>query len=243
MKNNVLPITLGALGSLVLAVPASADFINVDIQELDLGAPDGFVTYRVVAHFDGPDIVPAWGALLDIGELHFFTGNDVDLLNAGGKFHGLPAEDFAAFPISEAYDSWLTVGATELAGNNTQFTSNFLRGGDGGGGNVVKGHEFSETDGLVYNANPDSPWFGPDVVLAQFTIPGIPGGKPGDKGHNGFHLEGIVGWDLPAGGDFFVDPFVVDNIVPAPGALALLGLVGLTGAARRRREGTAPSVA
>ncbi len=226
MRRNTLSITAGTFGLLALAVPASADFINVDIQELDLGAPEGFVTYRVIAHFEGPDVVLAWGGLPDLCELHFFTGDDVDLLNAGGKFAGTGQEDFAAFPISEAYDSWVTVGATELAGNATAVTSGFLQRGNDDGGNAVEGHELWETDGLVYNANPKNPWFGPDVVMAQFTIPGVPGGLPGDKGHNGFHLEGMVGWAL-AGAGGFASTFLVDNITePCPWDIDGSGIVG-----------------
>ena len=232
MRINVLAISVGVFGSLAIAVSASGQFINATIEEIDLGAPEGFVTYRVVAHFAGKDLFLAWGAIPGVAELHFFTGNAVDLLNAGGKFAGTGAEDFAAFPISEAYDSWVTVGATELAGNATDYSPGFLGGGDGG--NLIKGHEFWETDGLIFNSNPENPWFGPDLVMAQFTIPGIPGGQPGDKGHNGFHLEGMVGWALAeAGAGFESTPFVVDNI-PAPGAFALVGLAGLVNIRRRR---------
>ncbi len=53
MRRNTLSITAGALGSLALAVSASGQFINATIEEIDLGAPEGFVTYRVVAHFAG----------------------------------------------------------------------------------------------------------------------------------------------------------------------------------------------
>ncbi|MEE8154410.1 MAG: hypothetical protein V3T53_05565 [Phycisphaerales bacterium] len=239
MRRNSLSITAGPFGLLALAVPASADFINVDIQELDLGAPEGFVTYRVVAHFDGPDIVLMWGSLPMIADLHFYTGNDVDLVNGDGALDGLKFGDFAGFSNVE-YDSWVTVGATELAGNETNYSPGFL-GGDGVH-RVIEGHEFWDTDGIVFDSDLTSPVLGPDVVLAQFTIPGILGGQPGDKGHNGFHLEGLIAWNRPnAGGIDNLDVFVVDNI-PAPGSLVLLGLIGLTGAARRRRDGTAPFV-
>ncbi len=240
MRINVLAISVGVFGSLAIAVSASGQFINATIEEIDLGAPEGFVTYRVVAHFDGPDIVLAWGAIPGIAELHFFTGNEVDLLNAGGAFDGLKFEDFAVFPISEEYDSYVTVGATKLAGNQTDYNPGFL-GGDGVH-RVIEGHEFWDENAFIFDSDPTSPVLGPDVVLAQFTIPGILGGQAGDKGHNGFHLEGTVGWALAgAGAGFLVDTFTVDNI-PAPGGLVLLGLIGLTGAARRRRDGTAPFV-
>ncbi|MEE8154408.1 MAG: hypothetical protein V3T53_05555 [Phycisphaerales bacterium] len=220
MKTYVLPITAGALGSLALAVSASGQFTGATIEEIDLGAPEGFVTYRVVAHFEGPDLLLAWGGIPGVAVLDFFTGNGVNLLNAGGEFDGLIAEDFAAFPISEAYDSWVTAGATEHKGNATEYTG---FGGDGIHA-VIVGNSFGGDDALVFNSNPKNPWNGPDVVMAQFTLP---------EG-NGFHLEGMVGWALAgAGTGFESTPFVVDNI-PAPGAFALVGLAGLVNSRRRR---------
>ncbi|MEE8155434.1 MAG: PEP-CTERM sorting domain-containing protein [Phycisphaerales bacterium] len=223
MKTNVLPIAAGVFGSLALAVSTSGQFLGATIEEIDLGAPEGFVTYRVVAHFGGNDLMLAWGAIPGVAELHFWTGNDVNLLNAGGAFAGLKQEDFAAFPVSEAYDSWVTVGVTEIGGNNTDYSPGFA--GSDGVNAVIVGNAFDETDGLVFNGNPKNPWFGPDVVMAQFTL----------AEGNGFHLEGMVGWALGAGAGFESTPFVVDNI-PAPGAMALLGLAGLAGARRRRRR-------
>ena len=245
MRKNVFPITAGVFGSLALAVSASADFTGVTIEEaLGLGTPAGFVTYRVVAHFDGPnDIFAAWGAIPEVGPLVFYTGGGdpgfgVDLLNAGGGFTGLKFEDFAGFPVALAYDSYLTVGATVLAGNNTDYSPGFI-GSDGVFAAVV-GNAFGELDGLVFNADPTTPVIGADLVLAQFTIPGFFGGQPGDEGHFGFHLEGILGWvPPPPKGEppvEVIETFMVDNI-PAPGTLALLGLAGLAGARRRRRRG------
>ena len=233
MKTNVLPITAGVFGSLALAVSVSGQFINVSIEAIDLGAPECFVTYRVVAHFGSQDLMLAWGAFPGVAELHFWTGNGSNLLNGDGALDGLKFGDFAGFSNVE-YDSWVTVGATDLAGNATDYSPGFI--GSDGITSAIVGNSFWETDGLIFNSNPKNPWFGPDVVMAQFTIAGIPGGKPGDKGHFGFHLEGMVGWALAgAGAGFESTPFVVDNIVPAPGAIALLGLVGLTMGRRRRR--------
>lgn len=228
MKNNLLPITLAALGSLVLAVSASGQFIDVTIEPFDSGAPAGFVTYRVVAHFGGQDIVLAWGAIPGEAELIFFTSGG-DLLNAGGGFGGLKQEDFAQWPISALYDSWLTVGTTGFAGNQTDYTPGFI--GSDGVTNAVKGNAFSETDGLVFDSDPTSPIVGPDVVLAQFTLP-----EPGY-----FHLEAVVAW-RPPGGTFQLDSFEVD-FIPGPGALALFGLAGLVGSRRRRFTHKASSTA
>ncbi len=215
MKTDVLPITAVALGSLALVVSASGQFINVTIDEIDLGAPEGFVTYRVVAHFAGPDLLLAWGAIPGVARLHFFTYNSVDLLNAGGGFDGLKFEDFAAFPIAEEYDSYVTVGATQLAGNATGYSPGFI--GSDGVNAVIVGNAFDETDGLVFNGNPKNPWFGPDVVMAQFTLPS----------GNGFHLEGTVGWAFGAGAGFEATPFLVDVFpTPSPWDIDGSGTVG-----------------
>ncbi len=211
IKSGVVGVACAMVVSLAVAGSASAQFLQVTIEEIDLGAPAGFVTYRVVAHFAGPDIMLAWGAIPP-ADLHFFTGNGVNLLNAGGPFSGFKDEDFALFPISEAYDSWVTVGSTELIGNETNYVPGFI--GSNGVNAAILGNAFDETDGLVFDDDPTSPVVGPDIVIAQFTIPGVPGGLPGDPGHNGFHLEGVVAWTPPgAGPDFEVSPFVVDNIV------------------------------
>jgi len=222
MNCKTLAGLTGVTALLLTSTSVRAQFLDVEIVEVtkDVGTPEGFVTYRVVANFDRPDILLAWGGLPDVGKLIFFTGNEVNLLNAGGEFDGLKAEDFAAFPISEAYDSWVTVGATEHAGNATDY-SGF--GGDGIHA-VIVGNSFGGDGALVFNANPKNPWFGPDVVMAQFTL----------AEGNGFHFEGMVGWALAeAGAGFESTPFVVDNI-PAPGAFALVGLAGLVNIRRRR---------
>lgn len=227
MAKNVYSLAACAMGSLVAASSASADFVFVSAEEVDVGAPDGFVTYRVVAHFDGPDIVLAWGGIPGVGELNFFTCDQTELLNAGGPFDGLKQEDFAQFPIAEEYDSYVTVGATGFEGNQTDYSPGFI--GSDGVTNAVKGNAFSEDDGLVFDSDPTSAVFGPDVVLAQFTLPGPGGSLPP------FVLEGVIAWNTPAGGGFQTSLFHV-NCIPAPGALSLLGLAGLAGARRRRNQ-------
>ena len=218
MKTNVLHITAGVFGSLALAVSASAQFTGATIEEIDLGAPEGFVTYRVVAHFDGPDVLLAWGGMPEVEPLDFFTGNGVELLNAGGKYSGLKAEDFPAFPVAEEYDSWVSLASTIDNEGDGGYNDGFL--GSDGVHAVIVGSSFHEDDGLVGTGDPDRPVLGPEVVLAQFTIPGIPGGVPGDPGHNGIHLEGMVVWGFLPGAGSNETPFVVDNIIPAPGGLA-----------------------
>ncbi|MEE9130665.1 MAG: hypothetical protein V3T84_11655 [Phycisphaerales bacterium] len=218
MKTNVLPITAGVFGSLALAVSASAQFTGATIEEIDLGAPEGFVTYRVVAHFAGKDLLLAWGGMAGEGPLDFFTGNGVELLNAGGKYSGLKAEDFPAFPIAEAYDSWVSLASTIDNVDDGTYDDGFL--GSDGVHAVIVGSSFHEEDGLVYSADPIKQAHGPEVVLAQFTL----------AEGNGFHLAGNVAWSPQgAGPGFNVSPFVVDNIPgPCPWDLDGNGVVGAT---------------
>ena len=93
------------------------------------------MTYRVVAHFaddnpDGQSIILAWGAIpvaQNGAPLVFFTGNGVDLMNDGASpFAGFKAEDFAQFPIGSDWDSWVTVGTTGFAGNQTNYSPGFI---------------------------------------------------------------------------------------------------------------------
>ncbi len=247
MRKNVLPMTAGVFGSLALAAmgslfvagTASADLIDVTIEDGPFQHPDGDLwdTFRVVAHFD--DLGDRIGAVAGVSAqaLLFFTGGG-DMYNQLA-FEGFPFNDFPSVGFGgETYDSYVTIGATEFP-HNTQFSPNFL--GEGGKIppqiQVILGDSFGPENngawfffgGPTLVTGPDGSWNG-DVVIAQFTVPeGV-----------GFHLEGNVGWvDAPppglGGGDLIIAPFEVDNI-PAPGAMALLGLAGLAGARRRRRR-------
>ncbi len=210
-------ITAGVFGSLALAVSASAQFTGATIEEIDLGAPEGFVTYRVVAHWASDAVFLAWGAFSGVGELIFFTGNGVDLLNDDSSpFFGSKQEDFAQFPIAAAWDSWVTVGATGFAGNNTDYSPGFI-GSDGVTAAIV-GNSFSEdADRFVYNSHPGNEVIGTDLVMAQFTLPE----------RNGFHLEGVVAWS-GAGAGINLSWFLVDQYVapPCPWDLDCTGSVG-----------------
>ena len=233
MSCKILAGLTGVTVLLLTSTSVQAQFINVEIVDVtkDVGTPEGFVTYRVVANFGGMDLVLAWGGIAGAAPLDFFTGNGVELLNAGGKYAGLKAEDFPAFPIAEAYDSWVSLASTIDNDGDGSYDEGFL--GSDGVHAVIVGSSFHDDDGLVSTGNPKRPRLGPEVVMAQFTIPGVPGGGPGDPGHNGFHLEGSVIW-AGAGAGFEISPFIVDNIIPAPGGLVLLGLFGLAGPRRRR---------
>jgi MYXO-CTERM domain-containing protein len=214
-KQITTAIVLG--GGLLLTAPASADFVNVHVVNLaDVGgdAP----TYRVVASFDNPaDAVLGVGAIAGIGALSFTSTSP--LVNAGGPFAGLKGEDFAQQPLSAAWDSYVTIGASGSPGNDTNYSPGFA--GSDGINRIIEGSSFSETNGGWYDSNPGTQEAGGEVLLAQFTLDGT------------FELSGVLSWKAAGqpptefNNEFF-------SVTPAPGALAFLGLAALAGARRRR---------
>ncbi len=240
MRKNVLPITAGVFGSLALAAmgslfvadTASADLTGVTIEVAPDQHPMGDLwdTWLVVAHFNNPKDLIALVGSSNAQDLFFMTGGG-DIYNQG-LFDMQTLNDFPSVGIGgEAYDSYVTIGKTTFP-SGVQFTPDFLGdfGGDPPDVQVILGSSFGpETNGAWFFFG-DSPAVGQwdsNVIVAQFTVPeGV-----------GFLLQGNIGW-VPANGlgpDIQLTPFIVDNI-PAPGAMALLGLAGLAGARRRRRR-------
>lgn len=206
-------------GGFILTSHASADFVSVEVVNLaDMGG--GAPTYRVVANFDNPtDAVLGVGAIAGVGTLSF--SSTTPLINAGGPFDGLKEEDFAQQPLSAAWDSYVTIGATGFLGNDTDYSPGFA--GSDGVSRIIEGTSFSETNGGWFDSNPGTPRAGGSVVLAQFTLEGS------------FELSGVLSWKATGQppGEFNNELFMV---TPAPGALAAMGLAALAGAGRRRRR-------
>ena len=161
MRKNVFPITAGvfgslafaSMGSLLVADTASADLTDVSIEASPFQHPDGAAwdTWRVVAHFDNlKDQIAAV-----VGPLFFFTGGG-DMYNQAA-FPNLPPNDFPSAAIGgEAYDSYVTIGATDFP-HNVQFTPDFL--GDWAGNRrrsrSSRGHRLANpTDGGSSSASP-----------------------------------------------------------------------------------------
>ena len=227
MKTSIAPAMAGVCGVLMLTGTAAADLVNVTIETGTFQHPDGLHdTWRVVAHFNNnADQIAAVVGLPD-WPLFFMTGGG-ELYNQA-IFSGSPLNDFPSVGLGgEAWDSYVTIGATAFPAG-VQFSANFL--GHGGVNpppiQVIVGSEWGpEFDGGWFLFEPASvgKWDG-DVVIAQFTV---------DKGV-GFLLQGNVSWVRAGGVPGTVNtPFFANNI-PAPGALALLGLAGLASVRRRR---------
>ncbi|NNF43789.1 MAG: PEP-CTERM sorting domain-containing protein [Phycisphaerales bacterium] len=203
--------------AMFIAAGATADFTGAHIELVD--DADGMDTWRVFIDFDSPtDVLLAVGGIPDLADLVFTS--DTDLINDGGPFSGLKTEDFPATGFTGARDSWVSIGDNLGFPNPTDYSPGFA--GSDGVTNIIKGTSFSEGNGGWFNNAPGSPVSGESILVAQFTT--ASGGV--------WSLSGLANWQTGAPEGFTSSFFEV--AVPAPGALALLGLAGLAGARRRR---------
>jgi len=205
----------GAL-ALATAGAASADFTGVSFMSMG-EIIDGTVTYRIFADFDSPDdkvlAVSASAAPL--------RWSGATLVQNAPGLENLQVQD-VPFAASGPGDSWVTVGGNVDAGSSdTTFSPGFLNPAFAGA-SVINGSFFEQLEnGGYFDFDPGTPENGGSVIIAQFTI-----------GANEVGVyEGTVDWQ-PVEGGLFADTFNV--VVPAPGAIALLGLAGLAGTRRRR---------
>jgi len=212
-------ITMGTLSAIALATAAQASpFSGFTIESLgDMGNGE---TVRLYANIDA-------GSRIDA-----VFGNSVGALsisNEGGSFYqnalGGPTStsiNSAFFPLAPSleWDSYVSIGA--LHSNGSPFGNNalldigidwtsFNSGGelatDNGSWFVTPADPQGESDGMVF--------------IGQFTLVGGTG-LIGQLSLQGKDADGVTFQELGV------------TWVPAPGAMALLGLAGLAGRRRRR---------
>ena len=216
---KITTLSVFAVGSLI-ATTAMADYTGLSYDPVDNG--DGTWTARIFANFD---------AETDELDAVFGDADNSLLITSGGNFYqndfgGATSADinpalYDAFP-SLRNDSWVTIGLEDMTDNEMlnigiDFT-NFEAGGA------------ITTDNGSWFATPDDPQVlaGEDlrVMVGQFTMFGLDSNVSGV-----LNLQG-------KSGDFVTfqarDQVFDFSIVPAPSALALLGLAGF--ASRRRRK-------
>jgi len=217
---------------------ADAGLIGLHLQQhaVDGNGPFGTVlpgttTWRLYAEFDDPnDQLTASGghpaAQASIMSSSGFYQNEF-----GGPFSSsINPAIYPPFP-GLLYDSWITIGAEDLFDNN-MYTSNldtttFEAGGNfhisNGSWGIPQNDPFAFGVTLPGMSN----WH---VLVGQFTTAGYgPSSAPWGK----MNLSGYSEYFMP--GEQV--PWSVDGVtfgIPAPGALALLGLAGI--ALRRRRR-------
>ena len=212
---------IAGLGAIAAAGVAGADYTGVTLVEVGEILP-GTTTYRIFANFDAIDdrflAVNGDANFGDAGALRFQS--TADLVQDAGAFNGTAFGDRPNLFDLNGADSWVSIGIN-MAGNgsDTAFSPGFL-GGDGAS-SVIVGSFFEQLDnGGYFDQNPATVE-GDGAILAQFTLP------TGAE----WSYQGVVSWADSSGGPFS-NTFSV--VVPAPGAVALLGLAGLAGTRRRR---------
>jgi hypothetical protein len=218
MKKSTLSLTIVA-GSLI-ASSAMADYTGLTSVNVDNG--DGTWTAQIYANFS---------AATDELDAVFGDAQNALSISTSGSFYqnalgGATSTSInpALIPLfpSLALDSWVTIGLSDQTDNALLNIGIDFSGFEAGGS--------ISTDNGSWFATPDDPqvFAGADlrVLVGQFTMMGMD-----DNVSGVLNLQGKAG-------DFVTfqarDQAFDFSMVPAPGALALLGLAGV--ASRRRRK-------
>ena len=212
---TILGLTAG-IGSLVLAGTASAGFSGLDIETVENGVA-GYTTYRIHALVSG-----------ELDAVYGNAENTLSVSSGAGFWNGTgtgasamdnPEAFWAIYPSME-FDSQVTIGMASNLSAGTMYNIGIDFAMFNAGGN------FSTNNGSWYST-PDQPnvqAVGGRVLIMQLTV--------ADDDH-AFGVVNMQGKE-EGGGDNWTANGVNFDTLPAPGALALLGLAGL--AARRRRK-------
>jgi len=213
--NNVklLGLTAG-VGSLILAGSATADFQGISWTSSSSAYGTSILIYVDVEAGD---------------QLNAVYGDDANALSidSGGGFYqnlygtatvaGMNPAFFPIFP-SLVYDSFVTIGLLTNVGNAMLDIGIDWTTFEAGGAITTSNGSWFATpdDNQVYEV-------GGQVLIGQFTV------ADGDGVFGSINLQG-----KNADGSNWSAIGVEFNTIPAPGALALLGLAGIV--ARRRRK-------
>ena len=214
-------ISAAIMGSLFTVGTASAEFQGISIDVIDNGMGLGN-TYRVYVDVEAGDQVNAiFGDSVDLLSVSGVDGATFYQNSFGGATSTSINSNFFSFVPSLEWDSYVTIGA--LHADGTPFGNNAL---------LDIGIDFSafEAGGAISTDN--GSWFATPadaqvyeldgrVLIGQFTLDGHVEGTINIQGKN----EDLSNWQ---------ERSISFSSVPAPGAIALLGLAGL--ASRRRRS-------
>ena len=228
MKVNTAIAALG--GTMFIAAGANAAFVGIGWEEVaNGGAADR--TIDVYAEFDN-----------SLDELNAVAGTVLNRLSIrvlGGTYHqnafgGDTAPGSALlvpFP-SLAFDTFVTIGLL-VDDANTTLTPGWPGFGPSeiGGSQDLNNDGQADGDNMVWSVTPGTAQgvagnsVGNRVILARLSANAF--GPAGVEFEGEFSIQGFAGGSL-------LEEDVAFSTVPAPGALALLGLAGLAGTRRRR---------
>lgn len=218
---------MGAAGTLIATAAASADVSGIEIDHLgNMGNGETYRVYALVG--DGERVDAVFGN--SVGPMSIGTAAGMSFYQnalGGNTSTGINSAFFPLAPSLE-WDSYVTIGA--LYSNGSPFGSNALLdiGIDftsfNGGGSI----ETSNGSWFVTPVDAQGGEIGGRVLVAQFTVIGGSGDGYSD-------LVGSMSFQgKDANGNTFQNLNVEIVGIPAPGALALIGLAGLAGRRRRR---------
>ena len=203
-------MTAAIVSSLFATGFANADFQGISCDAVEGGFGVG-TTYRVYVDVEtGDQLNAVFGDTVDPLLVSSTTGF---YQNQFGSHKAPSAALFGFFPSLE-YDSFVTIGLLTDAGNSMLDIGidwGVFEGGD----------EIATSNGTWFATPADSQVFevGGRVLIGQFTTTGEISGFINIQGKN----ADLTNWQYRS-----------VPLVPAPGAIALLGLAGLV--ARRRRK-------
>lgn len=218
---NVKAFALAAAGCLALASAASADLVGAKAVNLgDIGA--GVNSFAIYLIFDNAlDQLLTVNGDVDISPLIF---DSTTPLVQNNLFEGMHTLDDVPTAADLGGDSWVVIGNPDT--HNTAFSPGFL--GQEGQESVILGTHFEQLhNGGYFDANPrtrELPDEDMQIQIAQFSL-------DIDDGNNSATYQATAFFHL-GGGKAISRAFALS--IPAPGALALLGLAGVAGGRRGR---------
>jgi len=243
MKNGMM---IASLAGLAVAGSASASFVQFVVTSSQVTTGGVLLDqYRVVARFNG-----ATDTLLNVFNLAYVGGStaadpyaafyhkDNSDYSGGvlGKEYGTWAPTLTgSATLNRPYDSFLSIGGNATATNTSNADPSWNSGGSGAHAGSAAGWNRADllNNGTMgwFNSSPPNlqgrvgvaPNTATDVLIGQFVV---------DRGTFGGTWSLTLGYNDGVAGSAVA--FATSTFsLPAPGAVALLGLAGLTG--RRRR--------
>ena len=217
---------MGAACTLIATAAASADVSGIEIDHLgNMGYGETYRVYAVVG--DGERIDAVFGNAVGPLSIDTAAGMSFYQNGYGGNTSMAINSGFFAMVPSLEWDSYVTIGA--LYSDGTPFGDNALQdiGIDWATWDPGPGDLFCDNGTFfVTPVDPQGEEQGGRVLIAQFTT------FSGSGAYDINFSSGFQGKD--ENGTTWQSSHSVMIAVPAPGAVALLGLAGLAGRRRRR---------